>query len=217
MRIKITLIYLVFCTYWLSTIFFTFPENYLQIKAIKYEKIFSLFLYQRWSFFAPPPKTNDRLYFQYISIKKDTLQLEVLKPLAEKRKQEFLFNSDRSVIDYVLANNIYALSDYLREGYNNYKFEKCGNNISEKDCNSMFLKEFYPKFHEYPELKSLLNYGILISNNNKLIVECEKIKIISTTVNIKKFNERYTKKVNTEENLVFETQYFNIKNNKWEN
>jgi|GEM_PF-1942550 hypothetical protein len=216
MKLKITLIYLVFCLYWFSTIFFTLPENYLQIKAIKYEKIFSVFLYQRWSFFAPPPKTNERLYFEYITIKKDTVLLEVLKPLSKKRKEEFLLNSDRSVIDYVLASNIYTLSDYLRENYNNYKFEKCNKSISDTLCNTMFLKEFYPKFHEYPELKSLLNYGLLIKNKNRSTIDSEKIKLISTNVEVKKFNDRFKVKKEVE-NIVFQTKYFNIKNNKWEN
>ncbi len=216
MKLKIISIYLFFCLYWFSTIFFTFPENFLQIKAIKYEKMFSVFLYQRWSFFAPPPKTNERLYFEYVTIKKDTVLLEVLKPLSKKRKEEFLLNSDRSVIDYVLANNIYTLSDYLRENYNNYKFEKCNKSIPDTLCNTMFLKEFYPKFHEYPELKSLLNYGLLIKNKNKSTIDSEKIKLISTNVEVKKFNDRFKAKKEVE-NIVFQTKYYNIKNNKWEN
>jgi len=178
--------------------------------------MFSVFLYQRWSFFAPPPKTNERLYFEYVTIKKDTVLLEVLKPLSKKRKEEFLLNSDRSVIDYVLANNIYTLSDYLRENYNNYKFEKCNKSIPDTLCNTMFLKEFYPKFHEYPELKSLLNYGLLIKNKNKSTIDSEKIKLISTNVEVKKFNDRFKAKKEVE-NIVFQTKYYNIKNNKWEN
>ena len=216
MKIKITLVYLVFCIYWVMTIFFTFPENYLQIKATKYEQIFSLFLSQRWSFFAPPPQTNDRLYFEYITTKKDTVLLEVLEPLAKKRKKEFLFNSDRSTIDYVLANNIYALSDYLRENFNTYKFENCNNNTSEEVCNENFLLYYYPKFHNFTELKSLLNYGILIKSESKVKSEIEKLKIISTTIEIPKFNERFNKSYEKKESMVFETKYYNLKSKKWE-
>jgi hypothetical protein len=217
MKIKITLIYLIFSIYWITTIFFTFPENYLQIKALRYEKVFSIFLYQRWSFFAPPPQTNDRLYFEYITTKKDTVLLEVLKPLAEKRKKEFLFNSDRSVIDYVLANNIYTLSDYLRENYNAYKFENCSPEIKDEDCNVRFLKYYYPQFHNFSELKSLINYGVLIKSESKTKSEIEKLKIIATTVEIPKFNERFNKTHNNyKENMVFETKYYNLKYSKWE-
>lgn len=216
MKIKTTLIYLIFSIYWLVTIFFTFPENYLQIKALKYEQIFSIFLSQRWSFFAPPPQTNDRLYFEYITIKKDTVLLEVLEPLAKKRKYEFPFNSDRSTIDYVLANNIYSLSDYLRESFNIYKFENCNINKSDDDCYTEFLNYYYPKFHEYSELKSLINYGALIKSQSNAKFEIEKLKIIATTIDIPKFNDRFNKHNTKKENKVFESKYYNLKYCKWE-
>lgn len=215
MKLKITFIYLIFSFYWISTIFFTLPENYLQIKAMDYSKVFNTFFFQRWSFFAPPPQSNDRIYYEFKNDKGEKKTLEILKPLSIKRKNQFIFNSDVSVIDYVLSNSLTSITDYLREDYKKYKFEKCKNITDESICNEQFINDYSVKLHDLEEIKTLVNYGIITGKKNLDLNKYSKFKIIATNIEIPKFVNRFSKK-KTKENLLFETKLYNIKLSKWE-
>lgn len=207
--------YFVFILYWITTIFFTIPENYLQIKTLKYEKVFSSILYQRWSFFAPPPQTNDRLYYEFVNHNKDTISIEVLKPLNDRRKKEYIFNSNSSVADYILSSSINTITDNFREGFKNYKSKNC-NDILDDECHKEFIIHYSPQIEKMDDIKTLKNYGFLIGEKKINLNKYDKIKIILTSVNIPKFSERNLKVKKHIENKIFETSYYNYKTNKWE-
>ncbi|CAM1371292.1 hypothetical protein [Tenacibaculum xiamenense] len=213
---KSILIISIFTVYWGATIFFTLPENYLKIKALKYEKIFSSFFYQRWSFFAPPPKFNDRLYYNFAS-QKDTIIMEAMKPIHDKRKSEYLFNNDISVVDYILSNSLNNISDIIREHYNAYKFENCDGK-EEAECFKQFMDKFKKDFHKTNEVKTLMNYGKSLAKNRGLD-DTFKIKFVYATVDVPAFSKRHEKESEEEkkEQFVFETDYYNLKTESWEN
>jgi hypothetical protein len=203
-----------FSIYWFATFFFTFPENYLQIKAMSYEKLFSTFFYQKWSFFAPPPQTNDRLYYEFVN-QKDTISIEVLKPLNDKRKKEYIFNADSSVIDYVLSGCINGITDNLREDYNIYKFENCKSE-SELECHAEFIKKNTLKIQNLTETKTLLNYGLIVANKKINLEKYYKVKFILTSVAIPKFSSRLDKNQTLSESQMYQSSYYNYKLKKWE-
>lgn len=208
--------YLIFVLYWGITVFFTVPENYLQIKSLRYEKLFSTLFYQRWSFFAPPPQANERLYFEFVNSSKDTIAIEVLKPLNDRRKKEYLFNTDSSVADYVISSSISGITDFLREGLEEYKFTKC-DSISDELCYKNFIENNKYQIQSLDEVKTLQNYGLLIAEKKIDLRKYDKLKFILTSVEITKFADRYEKNVNNVESKIFETLYFNYKTQKWEN
>ena len=202
-------IYVLLIIYWLNTLFFTLPDNYLTIKMSKYEKLFSTFFYQKWSFFAPPPKTNERLYYEFVNSKlNDTLSIEVLKPLNERRKKEYLLNYDASVIDYILSNSFNGITDFLREELNYYKSEKCLN-INENECHKNFIKIIRNKIDNLNEMKTLRNYGLLVSKKNINHKEYNKFRVILTSIDIKKINEK-NKLFKENETKIFETNFYNL-------
>lgn len=207
--------YLFFLFYWITTIFFTIPENYLQIKTLKYEKVFSSFLYQRWSFFAPPPQTNDRLYYEFVNKLNDTISIEVLKPLNDRRQKEYIFNSNSSVADYILSSSVNTITDNLREGFKIYKTKQC-NNLLDNECHKKFIKNNASQIEKLDDIKTLHNYGFLIADKKIDIAKYDKVKIILTSINIPKFSERNLKDMVLVENKIFETSYYNYKINKWE-
>jgi hypothetical protein len=213
-KLKITLIFFCLIFYWSSTIFFTIPENYLQIKGIRYERLFSSLFYQKWSFFAPPPKHNERLYYEFVSNKKDTLTIEVLEKINNERKKTYLKNDELSIIDYVLSNTISNITDIIRDNYNNYKFKSCDEK-SEDNCFASFMNSFGDEMHMLGELKTLNNYGNQILEKHNYLGKYDKFKIISTNIPINKFSKRYENSI-SDEIFIFSTRYFNLKNNLWE-
>lgn len=64
-KISLYLAVFVFTFYWFITLTFVSPKNYITIKLYEEEQFFNTFFFQKWSFFAPPPKHNDRLYFEF--------------------------------------------------------------------------------------------------------------------------------------------------------
>jgi hypothetical protein len=206
--------YTVFLAYWGITIFFTLPENYLQIKAIRYEKLFSTFLYQRWSFFAPPPQTNDRLYYEFCN-EKDTVSFEVLKPLNDQRRREFLRNANASVIDYVLSGSISGITDGLREEYKLYKFKNCNSN-SDTACQKAFMDSFEPKTRQMNHTKTLINYGLVAADKKLNLKKFDKMRFTISTVNIPKFSKRNEENIKLEESQLFQSSYYNYNTKKWE-
>ncbi|CAM1341567.1 hypothetical protein [Tenacibaculum amylolyticum] len=201
-----------FGLYWGTTVFFTMPENYLQIKANRLQKVFSTMFYQKWSFFAPPPKHNDRFYYEF-SNSKDTLLLEVIKPIHKLRKEQYLANNDISIVDYILSNSINNISDIIREKYGNYKFINC-ENTDEEECFGDFLEKFDEEFYQTNELKTLRNYGLSIFKGQEL-GNYDKMKMSYTVIDIPKFAQRYSDSIPENEKLIFETKYFDLKNNLW--
>lgn len=210
MKYYLTLVFVgIYCS---MTIFFTLPENYLLIKSDKFEKIFSSVLYQRWSFFAPPPKANDRIYFRFVDSKKrDTISMEILKPLSISRKKQFPFNSDVTVLDYILSNNLTLITDELRDNYSVFKLDN-----KNKDDYERFFKKHILILQEKKEMRTLLNYGLKILSNSKKNNNIDKVTIIATEELVTKFSERNSKK-KKQENIVFKTNFYNLNTKKWEN
>ncbi|MEN7546291.1 hypothetical protein AAG747_00135 [Rapidithrix thailandica] len=211
--VKKLMVLFVFGLYWGITVFFTIPENYLQIKAIRLGKVFSTMFYQRWSFFAPPPQHNDRLYYQFITHNHDTLLYEVLQPVQKLRKKQYLANNDISIIDYVLSNSLNNISDQIRENFGNYKYLHC-EGMDEDACFSMFLEGFEKEMYEMNEINTLKNYGIRL-NHSKSDRHFYKFKVIYATVPVAKFADRNNPEKVPKEQFVFETKYYDLTHNLW--
>ncbi|MEX0274164.1 MAG: hypothetical protein AB3N16_07300 [Flavobacteriaceae bacterium] len=215
MKLKIIGILAVFSFYWLATIFFTLPENYLQIKSFGQKEIFHSLFYQQWSFFAPPPQTNDRLYYQFLNEANDTLLVEVLVPLQTLRQRKFLANNEETIIDNVLSNSITSISDAILDRFNVYQFNSCKDKSPDK-CYEDFLKDFEEEMYSSGSLKTLRNYGV-ITNSKMRDRKHNKFKIIYTRVPIPKFADRENENVELEEEFVFETKYFDLNKKAWIN
>jgi NDP-sugar pyrophosphorylase family protein len=119
-----SLIFLVFTAYWMITLLYCSPENYVKIKSAgmlaKFESVF----YQRWSFFAPPADFNFRLYFEYND--KDSMRLsvyEILKPLARQKQLAAPFNAKEQFIDYIINSSVLEVNEILVTYFKHNKAE----------------------------------------------------------------------------------------------
>lgn len=216
MKYKLFIVFTIFLFYWFITIFFTIPENYLQIKSLKYEKMFSSLFYQKWSFFAPPPNYNERLYYKFISKdNKDTLTVEVLEQLNLKRKKKYLMNDNLSIVDYILSNSLSNITDIIREEYKIYDSKNCSS-LNKKDCFDSFIKYFEKDLYSLNEINTLKNYGLQILRLQQDKGEkYNKFKILLTHIPINKFNNRFSTTKNNEV-FIFSTKNYNSKNKLWE-
>lgn len=183
--------------------FFTMPNNYTQIKAYNYKRVFSTFFYQQWSFFAPPPTFNDKLYYEFVG-SEDTLIIEAITPLLKAKKNKFLANDNENIIEYILSNTITAVSDKFREDYKLYKYEYC-DNMNDDECASSFSKQKNEKMKN-AEMLTLRNYGNIVYS--KIDKQYSKFRILYTTTPIKKFAS--SDEQETEETLLFSSDYYEI-------
>ena len=203
----------IFAFYWSMTMFFTLPDNYLLLSNLKYERLFSTFFYQKWSFFAPPPNYNDRLY--YIFEKDSTIveTFEVIEDVQKQRSAEYLFNDDISTIDYVLSNTISTLNDIVRESYNMYSVKNCDD--ENQECFKRFLVDLEDEFYDTNELQTLTNYGLLIAQKNG-VEDFDRFSFQVMHEHLPKFIDRNNSEAKTDTLLAFASKYYNLKEGKWE-
>ncbi|WP_116108314.1 hypothetical protein [Lewinella sp. IMCC34191] len=157
-----TLPFLFFALYWSVTVFFNMPDNYLKIQFAGTERFFTTFLYQRWSFFAPPPTASSRLYYDFASADTtEVLSTEVLQPLQEQRRREFILNDHASHRDDILSGSINSFTDRLVDQFAYFKFDQCTSGEADPECHRKFMLD--QELHETEQIQALVNYGKMIA------------------------------------------------------
>jgi hypothetical protein len=169
------------------------PDNYLNVNKMKQNIYFDFFFFQRWSFFAPPPKSNDRLYFIFFNSRKERIaEYEVLETLGKDKQRNAPFNEREQILDYLISNCINSVKDNLRDLQNiiNYKTDYEGKQISDSERLNFELKEI----ERTSDFKSLINYAKLILHTKELMPENPLVQIIITEIEIPQFADRMTNK-----------------------
>lgn len=197
-----TLILGFFLLYGLITIIFVSPNNYLNITLSKYASVFDDVFYQRWGFFAPPPKSNDRLYFTYENKldKSKKITYEILEPLLIKKSNEAPFNSAEEINDYLLSNSIYYINDVIINIREKYKYELKNEKHNEQQLQSIITKTI-KKTKPY---QTLLNYSKIVALRNNIDLKKHSIIIKISNVALPKFIDR-EKKLKCNEILIFDS------------
>jgi hypothetical protein len=186
----------VLAVYFIITIIYSFPENYIKIKHKNTFTKFDYYFYQKWGFFAPPPKTNTQLFFTYRNIKnkKELFSIEVLSELyKEKRKKTF--NTFEEILDYQLVGCCTAITSYIHEDFENKK------NIYPDSTSQLLLNKAIQDYNKYnldfPFFKTLLNYSKIILSKSKYKnlnkIEDLEVKITIVELPITKFSDAMLK------------------------
>lgn len=196
----------IFLTYWFSTALYVMPSNYIRIKAEPLIILFDIFLQQKWSFFAPPPKFNFRLYydFEWDNGKKT---LEVIKPIAEEKKRNAPFNSNEEIIDYVLNSSVIGIQNQIVKYRNDLEV----NTRDTLNINNRVLAYLY----KLPEYQTLLQYSKIVFTKNKIESGQCILRFYATSIPIPKFSER-NNKVQSEqmEGLIFKSKTYKMDKQK---
>ncbi len=178
--------------YFILTLLYCLPNNPIKIYNSNYLKIFDIFLQQRWDFFAPPPKSNYKLYFSYFDRKKALIgTYEVLTPILNEKRNSLPFNASAEALDYIISGNIseiiYLIANNQKEiAYKNRNKKTQSNYVNvHKTLNEDIFSNCY--------FKTIKNFSKIIRKgniSNKDAVHYVQISIVE--VEIKKFIDRYS-------------------------
>ncbi|GAA5041462.1 hypothetical protein GCM10011506_43170 [Marivirga lumbricoides] len=183
-----------FIFYWVTTIFFNLPDNYIKLQFIGSEKIFNSSLFQKWSFFAPPPKHNDRLYYSFHSkdsSNTDTIVLEVVKPIIELKRKEAPFNARYEVMDYILNNSMIQLNDFLVDQRKRIEFNYPDS--TEKEFIQPLMEFTWNNRDYLKAIQTLANYGEIVAVKNNIDLNKYHYKFYIVNESIKSFSDRSQK------------------------
>jgi hypothetical protein len=209
-KILSVVILLVFITFWATNIFFNLPDNPIKIKFGKEEAAFQSVLFQRWSFFAPPPKSNERLYYFFRS-KSDTTQqkvFEVLEPITTRKQQTAPFNMLEEKEDYIISGSISEVNEFLFQYTNDLKFRY--KDKPEQALVLMAMQEAWRLRAKLNGITTLIKYGTLIAAQHNIGNDYE-MKFLIAQVPIPKFVDRNKENVKTAPRVkTFETPFVAI-------
>lgn len=193
------------------------PSNYVKIKNKSFYAEFDKFFYQRWDFFAPPPKTNYRLYFQYKSASSSEVEykIEVMKDLLKQKSAKAPFNSYEEMMDYQLYGCVNIITTILSDLTKQQQY------ISPDSTGIYHANKSIEKYNEQysngPEMLSLIQYAKLCAYNMGFYDEMvnPQLKIMVCTEDIPGFSKQFNYTVQDttttiQENLVFISDYKSI-------
>lgn len=193
--------------YFLITIIYSFPENYIKIKHKKTFAKFEYHFYQKWGFFAPPPKTNTQLFFTYRDVQnnKELFSIEILSELYKEKRRK-VFNTFEEIVDYQLVGCCTAITSFIHDDFENKKFLYPDSSIQSLQKNAM--EDYNNYYLNFPFFKSLVNYSKIVLSKSKykdLIASKQlEVKVTIVEIPIKKFSEamKNSKKSIKEEMMV---------------
>lgn len=205
---KVTIKYVilsVFVCYWLATVVFNLPDNYVNISLYRYSQLFQLPFSQRWAFFAPPPTFDERLYYSFIDKNDSTIRsYEVLQAINEKKARHAPFNWNDDIKDYLLSNSVISLNDLVsdyREFHDEEKDKSSGQAGSDEGLEQYLQASSY--------FKTLQNYARIVAESNSIDPDQYSCFITISRVYIPKFVDRYDGTKRREE-LFLKSKPFNL-------
>jgi hypothetical protein len=203
------LLILAFTMYFAITVFFTSPDNFLSTSLYRYKQVFHTVFYQKWSFFAPPPNYNQRLYYEFINRKSGEMNVfEVTEPIVKAKQRKAPFNTDEEILDYIIFGSISGVTDMITELKKDKAYELYGdsNTIQLDTTIAEKIRKYTHKSFCY---KTLENYAGEIAKKNITNVKDFDVRILISIVAIPKFTNRF-KQNKLKEEFVFASDYFKI-------
>lgn len=205
---------LIFVFYWITTLIFVSPKNYLNINLLEYSDLFNSFFYQKWGFFAPPPKTNERLYYTFENKfnSKDIQIFEVIEPITKAKSENNPFNTEEDLLDYVLSNSINNIRETV---INTSEFIK----YQEKKLNKKFTELEKEKIYDSEidnssRFKTLKNYSKNVAIKNNININNYNIKFTISLIEIAPFSERNNIKYICKTEDMYISKSFNLNNDE---
>ncbi|CAM1343864.1 hypothetical protein [Tenacibaculum amylolyticum] len=203
----------IFSIYWLCTIIYVSPNNYIKISLLKQEQAFDIFFFQKWGFFAPPPDYNDRLYYTFHS-KKDSTKaytFEVMETLQEKKSARAPFNSSEDILDYILSNTLNSISSGLVTINQKIEYDKKTPFDSLKNRMNIIEREknYVQSSNNFSTLKK---YAEFVAKKNNLNIKDYFLTIEIVQSNMPKFADRNELEAPKKslDNLIFKSDKINF-------
>ncbi len=204
------ILFLLFCAYWLITLFFILPKNPLNLSVQKERDYFQANFFQRWSFFAPPPNYNQRVYFVYenkLTLKKDIF--EIIKPILDKKHSTAPFNFYYQILDYVIASSLINIDGNVKllQDVFNHENSKVLNKKLLSD--SVITQKLVSDIEKTTDFVTLSNYAKKIATENNLDIKNTSYQIQISKITMPQFVDRYLPAANKEE-ISFSSHFLNF-------
>lgn len=183
---------LLFICYWALTLLYVCPDNFVKAKTHNITRDFSVFCEQNWGFFAPPPKSNNRLYYTFYDNQQNLITTyEVIEPLLKEKQRKKPWNTREEAIDYIVNGSIINVSDFIIAQRNIYKqlYPDSTAAVIEQKAKTAISK----KYNQIPAFTTLVKYGKIVANKNFATTEYDRIKsfkIHITDIQLPKFKDR---------------------------
>jgi len=200
----------VFVLYWGMTLLYCMPTNPVRIELHGYMEAFGKLFYQRWTFFTPPPKTNERVFFQYMNVRDttDRFTVEVLGEINAGRKKNPVFNVSQEVLENIVLRHSYNLNNILAAHHQSLK--KAFPDSSERFLAIEMTRLMTGPATELPSFRTLRNYASIVLAEHKQSGGTYKCRIIMASMPIVPFRHRYDSNYKTVESILFETPLMHL-------
>ena len=174
------------------TMFYCLPSNPMKIKYNIVSRTWNILFPQNWSFFAPPPQFNLKLYYRFYDGKGALInQKDAVSILWKLKRERAPFNSDEEVMDYLIGSSLATLNTFNNNLIKSIKYQyrdSININFTEKfndTVQSMLDNNIYKGV---PVFNTLSNYGLVLSKSAK---NAKSFDFIITTQEIPKYIDRY--------------------------
>ena len=192
------------------TLLYVSPNDPVRIHFDDEMQAFEDWAYQKWSFFAPPPQHDDRLYFAFSSRSGEAATVEVLSGIYSRKMQNNPVNTRAQVIDYVISGTARQIADMIREVY------RYRNVNALLDADPVILDELAKSGLEPGEerygtsIRLLLRYAALVAKEQGLNPEGLQCQIALAERPKRPFSQRFNQDFPTKEKLIYRTALVDV-------
>lgn len=190
--------------YWFMTFLYNSPNNYIKIELQKEIKIFSTFFGQKWSFFAPPPQQNYKLYFTYLDQNKNEVAVfEIFSSIIESKRNTRPFNLRAEMIDYTISGSVDDIVNSIVKKRENENVKQP--EISIETSNKLAVEQIVKNPEKTYGFLLLKNYSRIVSGEMLSKEQLKSVKFVTISINseeIKKFANRESIKPNLEAKII---------------
>lgn len=189
------------------TMFFIFPNNPLNITLMCEKQIFETNFFQRWSFFAPPPNFNERVYIILKDQKSNQKNIyEIIEPILNLKSAKVPFNGQEQIYDYILSSTITNIEQNLRS------FQEIFNSANQNKkiitADSINTENLVFEIEKTEEFKTLTNYAKKVAFDNQLDIKKISYQIQIVKNSIPQFIDRRDKTQKSQ--VIFSSHFLNF-------
>jgi hypothetical protein len=195
--------------YVLITLLYVTPSNPLRIKFDSALRDFETWGFQKWTFFAPPPTGNDRLYFAFSPREGSGSTYEVLEDIYRRKQEDHPFNERTEVVDYVVSGTASQITDIMSE-VNRYREVHVLLGGDPEYLRDVALRTLDPDEPAGEYARVLLRYAAVIADREGIDREGLKCQIAFVEVPIRPFTERFNEDFPVKEELVYRTAVLDV-------
>jgi len=202
----------VFAMYWLTTLLYCTPTNPVRIELNGSMEAFGKVFYQRWTFFTPPPKANERIFFQYVNARdtSDRFTVEVLEEINRERKKNPVFNVRQEVLENIVLHHSYSLNNSLV--VHRQAIQQLFPDSSKRFLEAEMARFMGESVFQQAAFKTLRNYaGIVFTKRMPDGASSDyTFKVVLTSTPIVPFKHRHDETYKTAESIQFDTPLTNL-------